>query len=215
MDAESREPEEDIEIKVLDSDFHAVGSTIQSSRAMRPVLSDQGEIRISSVRRNRWRISENRWDSQKHIIAQVNSSCLPHVTTLPADLLFVVGCDRLTSGKWYRVLRPDGKPVLKGWSPSSELEQRASGTMAADSFSVAVAQATKSMDVNSPFHFKELDSERISVYRSPNGEKAFSITISSPVPTVQSFVLSPDGNQLAVLSRDQIALYPLRALPQH
>jgi hypothetical protein len=35
----------------------------------------------------------------------------------------------------------------------------------------------------------------------------FAITVTSPVPTVQSFALSPDGGLLAVLQGDQLAFY--------
>ena len=39
-EAEQREPEEDVEIKVLDSNFHVPATVVRSSRATVPVLSD-------------------------------------------------------------------------------------------------------------------------------------------------------------------------------
>jgi hypothetical protein len=208
-DAEDREPEEDVEIKVLDGDFHPLATITRSSRAPPPVLSDDGEIQVLSARKNRWRIVEEAWDTQKHVLAQVNSSCTPDATTLPENLLFVVGCDPQTAGKWYRVLRSDGKPVLKGWSSLAELEHTASGVAHTGSFTIGMAEAAKPIVADSAFQTSDLESERIAVYRAENGERIFSVAIPSPAPTVQTFVLSPDGDQLAVLRGDEIAFYEI------
>jgi hypothetical protein len=208
-EAEEQAPEEDIEIKVLDSTFHTLATVVRSSRVALPVLSDNGEIQVLSQSKNRWQLIEDAWDGQKHVLAHVNSTCRPDATTLPPDLLFVVGCDRQTTGKWYRVLRPDGKPVLKGSSPSTELEQTANGVAAGSAFTIGTAEASKSIIFDSAFSVSDLKSEHIVVYRAENGERIFAVTIPSPVPTVQTFMLSPDGNQLAVLQGEQIAFYKM------
>jgi hypothetical protein len=213
LEAEAREPEEDVEVKVLDANLRTLATTVHSSRAVPPVFSDKGEIRVQKIRKNRWRIFEATWDSQQRSIAELNSACAPRVTTLLPDFLFVIGCDPQTSGKWYRVLRSDGKPVLKGRSPSAELEQRVSGT--GNSFTIGVAVAVKSIDASSPFRIADIAAEHIAVYRTANGERIFSLNVTSPTPTIQSFVLSPDGSQLAVLQADQIALYPTNVAAQH
>lgn len=57
----------------------------------------------------------------------------------------------------------------------------------------------------------DLEAEHIAVYRAKNGQRVFAVSMPSPVPTLQTFVLSPVGDQLAVLSQDQIAFYPLQA----
>jgi hypothetical protein len=209
VEAEQREPEEDVEVKVLDGNFHALATVMRSSRAARPVLSDDGEIRVFSERKNRWRIVEETWDTQKRVLAQVSSTCRPEATSLPENLLFVVGCDPQTAGKWYRVLRFDGKPVLKGWSSSAELERTASGVAAAGTFTIGMAEAAKSIVADSAFRTSDLESERITVYRAENGERIFTVAIPSPEPTVQTFVLSPAGDQLAVLRGNEIAFYEI------
>jgi hypothetical protein len=208
-EAEQKEPEEDLEVRVLDANLHTLATVTRSSRAAPPVLSENGEIQVASTGKNRWRIIEEGWDTQKRVLASVNSTCEPETTTLPPDLLFIVGCDRQSIGKWYRVLRPDGKPVLKGSSTSAEREQIASGIAAGSEFAIGMAEAAKSIGANSGFSAADIASERISVYRTENGERMFAISIPSPVPTVQTFVLSPDGNQLAVLAADQIAFYEM------
>ena len=206
-EAESREPEEDVQIKVLDSAFHTLATVVRSSREVPPVLSDEGEVRVLSRGRNRWRIVEFSWIGQRRILAQVNSTCLPEVTSVPGDLLFAIGCDREADGKWYRMLRPDGKPVLKGWSPSDEMEQTANAGSRSEAFAVGVAELTKPLMPDSVFRRTDLKREHIAIYRRENGRRILAVSIPSPAPTVQTFALSPTGNQLAVLRGDQIALY--------
>jgi hypothetical protein len=208
-EAEGREPEEDVEVKVLDANLRALATVVRSSRAAPPVLSDTGEILILRASKNRWEFVEETWEGQRRLIARVDSRCMPQATSLPPDLLFVVGCDRQAMGKWYRVLQPDGKPVLKGWSPSVELEHVAGGVAAANAFTVGFSEATKAMGADSAFHASDLESEHIAVYRAANGARLFTLTVPSPEPTVQTFALSPDANQLAVLQGDQIAFYKI------
>jgi hypothetical protein len=91
LEAENREPEEDVELKVLDADFNLLATVMRSSREVPPVLSNAGEIRIPTIGKNRWRIVEVTWSGQRHVLAQVSSTCRPEASSLPSDLLFVVG----------------------------------------------------------------------------------------------------------------------------
>jgi hypothetical protein len=179
------------------------------------VLSDEGEIRIPAVGKNRWRIVEVTWTGQRHILAQVNSTCRPGATSLQPNLLFVVGCDRQSDGKWYRMLRPNGKPVLKGWSSSAELEQTASGSAASSVFAIAIAEAAKPMNAESSFRLSDLKAQNVDVYRVDDGHKLIALKIPSLLPTLQTFALSPDGLQLAVLQQAQIMFYSLRESTRH
>jgi hypothetical protein len=215
VEAEDQDPEEDLEVTIRDGALHTLATVVRSSRADPPVLSENGEIQVTSISKNRWRIAEEAWDTQKRVLAEVNSTCLPETTTLPPDLLFVVGCDRQATGKWYRVLRPDGKPVLKGLSTSVDLEQMANGTATGSTFTIGMAEAAKSIAASSAFSAADLRSERIAVYRTENGERLFAVAIPSPVPTVQTFVLSPEGHQLAVLEGEQIAFYEMPSSTRH
>jgi hypothetical protein len=204
-EAEVREPEEDIELKVLTADLRTLVTVARSSRDVPPVLSDEGEIRIPSIGKDRWRIVQNSWNGERSVLAQVTSTCRPEATTLQPNLLFLVGCDRQSDGKWYRVLRSNGKLVLKGWSSSAELEQTASGV--SSTFAIGVAKAAKPFAPESLFRTTDLVSESVGVYRVENGQRRVTVTISPPVPTLQTFVLSPGGDQLAVLNGDRIAFY--------
>jgi hypothetical protein len=40
-----------------------------------------------------------------------------------------------------------------------------------------------------------------------NGKKVTGVTIPDPLPVVQTFALSPDSRQLAILESDQIVFY--------
>ena len=97
--------------------------------------------------------------------------------------------------------------MLKGWSKSAELEQRVSAADGSNSFTVGVAVAVKSINATYPFRVADIAAERSAVYRAENGGRIFSLNVTSPVPTVQSFGLSPSGQQLAVLQGNQIGLY--------
>ena len=214
-DAEDREPEEDLEVRVLDSSFHPLASVMRSSRDVPPVLSEDGEIRIPTVGKNRWRIAEYTWTGQRRILAQVGSSCRPQAASVPPNLLFVTGCDRMGDGKWFRVLRPDGKLVLKGESQSTEKAHSSSGVSGSSLFAVGVTELTKSMSDSAPFHASDLKSLRVGVYRVENGKKITGVTIPDPLPTVQTFALSPDGRHLAILQSDQIVFYSFREGSEH
>lgn len=73
-----------------------------------------------------------------------------------------------------------------------------------------IAKATKAMAADAIFRASDLEAEHIVVYRAKNGQRVFAVSMPSPVPTLQTFALSPGGDRLAVLSQDQIAFYPLQ-----
>jgi hypothetical protein len=210
-EAEDREPEEDVEVKVLDASFHTLATVMRSSRELPPILSDDGEVRLSTIGKNRWRISEHSWTGEQRILKQLDSTCRPEITSVPPDLLFVTGCDRLAEGKWYRMLRPDGKLVLKGSSPSTEQAHRASGSTSNSVFAVGITELVRAIDESSAFHSSDLKDLHVAVYRAEDGKKLTAVTISDPLPTLQTFALSPDGRQLAVLDNSQIVFYALPA----
>src|SRR3984957_11459741 len=215
QDAEDREPEEDVEVKVLDSSFHPLANVMRSSRDVPPVLSENGEIRIPTIGKNRWRIAEYTWTGQRRIMTQVNSTCRPVATSVPPNLLFVTGCDRMGNGRWFRMLRPDGKLVLKGESPSTEKAHTASGTLGSNLFAVGITELTKAMDDSSAFHSSDLKFLRVAVYRVDDGKKVTEVTIPDPLPTVQTFALSTDNHHLAVLENNQIVFYSFPGGPEH
>jgi hypothetical protein len=214
-EAENREPEEDVEVKVFDAEFRALVSVMRSSRDAPPILTDEGEIRIPTIGKNRWRIAEYTWTGQRRILKQVDSTCRPKAVSVAPDLLFVTGCNFLADGTWYRMFRADGKLVLKGQSSSSERGHAASGALRSGLFAVGIIQLTKAMDDASAFRSSDLKSLQVGVYSSENGKKVAGVTLPNPLPTMQTFALSPDGHQLAVLENNQIVVYPLPSPSEH
>ena len=206
LDAENREPEEEVELKVFNENFVAFASLMQSSREPWPVLSDTGELRVFSIGKERWRIVENTWDRQRRVLVQCRSSCVPKVVTMSQGLLFVVGCDRSQTGKWYRMVGSEGKSILKGWSSSQEIERIAIANASGNTFAIGITTATSSL-ADEVFRGTDLESQRIGVYDSRTGHPLLGIRFPSPVPTTQTFSLSPTGNILAVLTKDKVALY--------
>jgi hypothetical protein len=77
LESEEREPEEDVEVRVLDVNLKTLAAVLRSSRDVPPVLSDEGEISIPMIGKNRWRIVEHSWDGQRRVLARVNSTCMP------------------------------------------------------------------------------------------------------------------------------------------
>ena len=209
-EAGPREPEEDVEIRLFDSQFRVVTSIVRSSWIPPPVLLNEGEVYIPSIGGNRWRIVENSWAGQRRVIAVATSTCAPQAESLPGNLLFVVGCDR-QSDRWYRVLHGDGKVVVKGWSPRSELEQTAGGNVGSNTFAIRIAVTIQSRDSQAVFKPSDLKSARVTVYRAENGRRIFSIAVPDPVPAVQTFAISPGEDQVALLRVDEIAFYRVPA----
>ena len=200
------EPEEDIEVQLFDAELKLLLSTTRSSDTHPPVLSDTGEIRIQPGGRHKWRISEYRWDRSERIIATATSTCRPRASTTLSGLLFVVGCEAMPDIRWYRMLRPDGHPVLKGSSRSAEIEQSASSS-APSQFAIRVVHASKSMLTGQPFRRSDLKFEEISIYRSADGHRVFSTTAAEFPLTEQSFAISPTGNQVALTGDHSIDFY--------
>ena len=200
------EPDEDVEVQLFDSDLKLLLTSSRSSDSHPPVLSDSGEIRIQPGGRHKWRISEYRWDRSEHIIAIATSACRPQASTTLSGLLFVVGCDATPDVRWYRMLRPDGHPVLKGRSPSEEIEQSVTSS-APTQFAIRVVHAAKPMQLGQPFTRSDLKKEEISIYRTSDGRRIFATAAAEFPLAEQSFALSPAGNQVAITGDRSINFY--------
>jgi hypothetical protein len=211
-DAESREPEEEIEVRVLDSALRQITTTMRSSRQARPVVLDDGEVRVFKIAGEQWRIVKYNWEGKRQVLAQASSTCLPTARSLPGDLLMVVGCDH-HDDRWYRVLR-DGKLLLKGMTSSSEFEPHAFGNAGGNFFVIGIAQAKEALPSQIVFRPSDLKSERVVLYSTKTGHRLLALSISPVVPAVQTFAISPGEEELAVLTTGHITVYriPQRTL---
>ena len=212
-EAENREPEEDIEVRVLDSTLRPITKVMRSSRSPVPVLLDDGEVRVARIGENRFRIVKYSWAGQRQVLVQARSSCPPSTQSLPSGLLFIEGCDRL-GDKWFRVLR-DNKLLLKGAFFSDDFEHTASGAASGNIFGIRVAQAKRSMSLEPAIYPSDLQGERIALYSAKTGRRIFALKDSLAVPAVQTFAISPQEERLAVLMTGQITLYRIPASAEH
>lgn len=101
--------------------------------------------------------------------------------------------------------------MLKGLSPSSELEQTAGGNVSDHAFAIRIAEAAKSQPTAAVFKPSDLKSARVAIYSATNGRRIFSLELPDPVPAVQTFAISPKEDQLAILTASEIAFYRLSA----
>jgi hypothetical protein len=207
-EAEARDPEEEIEIRLLNSRFRPLTTIMRSSRLPPPVLLNNGEVQVRGVGRNRWQFVESTWTGERRILAAANSTCTPRAESVPGNLLFVLGCGAGET-RWYRVLHEDGKVLLKGLSFSSELGQTAGGNVGRNAFAIRIAEATTSRSRLSAFKPADLQSSHVTVYRAKNGRRIFSIGLPDLAPAVQTFAISPRENQMAFLKSDEVAFYQL------
>ena len=205
----SEQPTEDVDVRIFDSDFHLLLTTHRSSHTLVPVLSDAGELRVHALGRGRWRLAEYHWDQTERTVAAVKSACRPVLSTPEHGLIFAVGCAS-SGGRWYRMLRSDGHPVLKGDSPSDELEQSALGT-ADGAFAVRIVKAARAMSYGQPFNRSDLTREEIAVYRSADGANLATISSSDFAVSQLSYALSPAGNQMVLVGQDAVLFYAIRS----
>jgi hypothetical protein len=205
------QPEEDVDIQLFDQDLRVQLAVRQSSSLPPPVLSDAGEVRVNSSGLNRWLIREYNWNRTVRTIAKVTSQCRPDLATPLPNAIFLVGCNPSTSQNWYRMIRLDGHPILNSQGSSEDLEQSSSSTDRAD-FAVRVVRANAAVSRGDTFYKQDLKEQQVSVYRASDGKRLFS-TISPGISLAeQSFALSPNGTQLAIISDLNILLYPIAKL---
>ncbi len=204
-----QEPEEDVSVQLYDGDFKLLLSTIRSTRERPAILSDAGELRLHATAPHRWELDEERWDhTQQHLITST-SYCRPTISAQSSGHLFLTGCSEASGGlRWYRMLRPDGHPVLKKTTPSQEIEQSAD-TSSPSTFAVRVVKTLTLFYPGKAFNKIDLDSEEISVYRIRDGHPLFKTKTYDAPLIVQSFALSPTGRDIALLDSNAISFYTI------
>jgi hypothetical protein len=202
------EPEEDVDIQLFDRDFNVLLTSRQSSTQPAPVLSDDGEIRVTSAGNDRWRISEHLWNHMDRTVATTISGCRPNVSAPLPKLLFLVGCSSPRFENWYRMLRLDGHPILRGRGSPHEIEQSSSSSTRGE-FVVRVVHAGPPLNNGDWFRKEDLREQDFSIYRATDGRRLFLTTTPGVSLVEQSFALSPGGNQLAILSDATISFYPI------
>jgi hypothetical protein len=201
------EPEEDVNILVLNRNFESIGATKTRSGLLPPTLLNEGQVRLLAQPDMRYRILMHGWDNHKATFARFESSCTPDLSSIAPDLIFMVSCDKGNEEFEYRVLHPDGKLAMKSMPTSSDFGFAAGGSANHLVFAVKTVQSTRPVPEGAPFSAADFSTEALGVYRAADGKRLLSVVVGSPSSSRDGFALAPDGSQLAVLNRDQIQLY--------
>ena len=199
------EPPENVEIRVLDKDFKTVAQTTTSSKIMPPALLNEGQVQLLAKPNKQYRLTLAPPNGETTTVARFPSACIPEVSSFAPDLLFVGTCELNTGVHEYRVLRPDGKVVLRGRTDPQTMGQSAQGT--GRDFAVKSLHATQAMVHGSVFHGSDLDYEEVRVFQSGDGRRLTSVRLQAPPTSHGAFALSPDGAQLAVIADAKVNFF--------
>lgn len=208
-EANANGAEEEVSILLLDQALQPIGSSRQSSFAAPPVFSNSGRIHLLHSGGDRWGYAETSWSGSPRTLAHLRSACIPELSSLTADLFFVMGCDVSTTDRWYRVLRSDGSTALKGTLLLHEMPPLPIARISGEAFALALPSARIGYSANSPFHGRDLASEVVRIFRASDGQSLLSIGIHAPSPTRQPLAFAPGGTHIAVLDGEQIVIYPI------
>jgi len=212
-DSLGQEPEEDVEILILNEKFETVASTMSTSDRLPPTLLNEGQLKLllqksqADLPEKNYHLTLRTWDNVSRSLARFASSCTPELSSLAPDLIFLVTCDSANQAREYRVMRPDGKLVLRGKSMLRQLGHAAIGDFDTKEFALKIFDADQPVLPGEMFHPTDLQFAQFGVYRSESGRQLFNVRTSEPVASAGGYAMSPGGGQLAVLTRDRIVLY--------
>lgn len=198
------EPEEDVDILILDKTFNTVASGTTVSTLMPPTLLNEGQVKLLAQPSAGYRLAIDTWQNTTATLARFESLCTPQLSSLAPDLLFLVACNLRTRGTDYRVIGGDGKLLLRGSSGPLQVAFEATGN--AHAFALKFVTAVREI---TPTGFSPLDLEsaEVRVYRARDGKRLLAVRISEPATSRGAFALSPESSQLAVLSGTEIKLF--------
>jgi hypothetical protein len=201
------DPEEDVNILVLNRNFETIAKSTALSDVMAPTLLNEGQARLTALPNMRYRISMMSWDNHASILTQFNSSCTPELSSIAPDLIFLVTCEKHNRRREYRVLRSNGKLALKGGSTVNECGHAAESSANRAAFVVKIVQSTQPVPAGAPLRAAQFSSEELHVYRATDGKRLLGVRVGSPSLSRDGYALAPDASQLAILTRDQLAVY--------
>jgi hypothetical protein len=201
------EPEENVEILILNRKFETIAQSTAQSNLMPPTLLNEGQVTLTAQSEMRYRISLLTWDNHSSIVAGFNSSCTPELSGIAPDLIFLVSCDKRGEGREYRVMRTNGKLVLKGGSKLNDCGHAAEGSANLETFVVKIVQSTLPVPPGAPLSAAQFSSEELRVYRATDGKRLLAVRADSPSLSRDGYALAPDASQLAVLTRGRVVVW--------
>jgi hypothetical protein len=208
-DSLGAEPEEDVNVTILDQAFNTIAHASSVSGLMPPTLLDEGQVNLLAQPNSRYRLVLNKWNSDPLTLARFTSSCAPDISSVAPDLLFLLTCDTATGTTEYRVLGADGKLLLRRQAASREIGQEAVGSQGTGRFAIKVVNASDALSTGMQFKAADLQAEEVRVYRVSDRKRLLSVSVEEPVASLGAYALSPDGASLAVLSQSKILIFPM------
>lgn len=205
------EPEEDVDVLILDKEFKTLGSASTTSGLLPLTLLNEGQVRLLAQPKMWYRLAMTTWDNKTVTLARFNSICSPQLSSVAPNLLFLLSCNVSTGDTEYRVLQADGKLLLRGNAGPREVGQHALGNNRNRTFAVKVVHAARNLSPGQEFQGADLDSAEVRVYRAADGKRVLAVRVKEPATSHSSYALSADGSQLAVLSQSQIKFFPVPA----
>ena len=203
------EPPENVEIRVLDKDFKMIARATTSTNIVPPTLLNEGQVQLLGKLKTQFVLKLARWNGEPTTVARFSSACIPDVSSFAPDLLMVATCELSTGAHEYRVLRPNGKVVLRGRPDPQTAGESGQGN--GRCFAVKNLHATQSMLRGAHFHGSDLDYEEVRVFQSNDGRQLTSLRLQAPPPSHGAYALSPDGTQLAVIADAKVNLFAIAA----
>jgi hypothetical protein len=205
-----RSPEEDEDLTLLDEKLKVLGTEPLNSSASLPAILDSGIVLSDAGTRQKWMVHQLTWTHKKQPIVRVASSCPIRVDTLPTNLILLAGCAADGASYWYKVVRPDGKVLLTGTTPSEAWVESADAPPGGKVFAIGIAEATRPVNFEEGMVASDFNSVTVSIYRSTDGQRIFATRSSHGAVNRHSFALSEAGDRLAILSGDDLSLYRIQ-----
>ena len=205
------EPEEDVDVTILDKEFNAIARASTVSGLLPPTLLNEGQVDLLSQPNMHYRLALRTWENKATTLARFTSSCTPRLSSVTPDLLFLLTCSTAGGTGEYRVLRADGKVLLRREAGPHEAGQEVIGNQQTGLFAIKVVRAASDLTHGVYFTVTDLESEEVRVYRAIDGKRMLAVHVDDPSASNGSYALSPDGTQLALLSQSQIQVIPVIA----
>ena len=203
------DPDEDIDVAVLDNEFNTIAKTSTVSSLQPPTLLNEGQVKLFAQPNKHYRLALSTWEGKTTTLARFASRCTPELSSVAPDLLFLLSCNVFTGAEEYRVLGADGKLLLRGEAGPRELGHQVRGDRGNGMFAVKAVHASRDLSPGFAFRTTDLESEEVRVYRVSDGKRLLAVRVNDPLASHDSYALSPDGGQLAVLSESEIQFFPV------
>jgi hypothetical protein len=205
--------EEDCDLIALNAQLEQTSSRPLTQIPARPRLLDSGMVSMVHEEGSRWRIEETDWNNHDKRIAELASACDPLLETLPGNLLFTSGCNDDSSAKWFRVLRADGRTLLRGTASNATIPEYVTAPASGEVFAVGVEHSIPDVNWVAGISISDLRSMVVAVYRASDGRQIYATKTPSHAIDRRVFALAPSGDRLAILTDDSLRLYRTIAPP--